>query len=77
MPMTQVYPEKTELQKLNWFADDARVFLKIATKIGDRNLIGVHLLNPTMLEIREAIRMAPGQGFRRVIVHSVLTWPGA
>lgn len=43
----------------------------------DAQCVGVHLLNPTLDELMDAVNVAERDMFPRVVIHNSRTWPQA
>lgn len=64
-----------------------RELIKAANEIGikvvkaknpkDAQSVGIHLLNPTLDELQDAIMTAERDLFPRIVIHSNATWPVA
>ena len=56
-------------------AHDNNIKIVIAKSTSYNRMIAVHLLNPNLEEIEDAIEAAVKDNFETIVIHSVLTWP--
>jgi hypothetical protein len=61
---------------LLYAAQDNGVTITIATSIKDQNKIAIHLLNPELGEIEDALERAIANNFNTIVLHTIATWPG-
>lgn len=53
------------------------VKLIYASNVGQNGIVGIHLLNPSLDEVHDALERCERDGFSRIIIHSIMTWPGS
>lgn len=51
--------------------------VEVATSPEAHNLIAIHLLSPDEHALDDAIEIAWRDGFERIVIHNLLTWPQA
>ena len=57
------------------FATDNKILIHNAKTPKDANKIAIHLLNPTLADIADALDGAVRDNFKCIVCHTVLTWP--
>lgn len=64
----------TRRQQLFDYADEVNVKIVTALNKSDANRIGIHLLNPGLNELEDAIFSAERDLFPCIVLHSNSTW---
>lgn len=58
-------------------ASELGIEIKIAKNLKDQNRIAIHLLNPDLDELEDALQTAERDMFPTIVIHTVKTWPAA
>lgn len=56
-------------------AHECGVSILFASKQADQLLVAIHLLNPDLDKLEDALETAAAKGFERIVIHSNATWP--
>lgn len=55
-------------------AESIGVKLITATRSEDRNIVGIHVVNPTLRDIEDALETAERDLYPAIVIHSMKTW---
>jgi hypothetical protein len=55
-------------------AQDLQIKVLTAKEAADSQMVGIHVLNPDLDALEDAIFEADGHGFEAIVIHSKQTW---